>query len=218
MLLVRNAVDDVTLAEADRPGPLPVELAGAAGPIFGYIGGITEKLDLELLEAIAADLAARRGGTLALVGPVNVGAGEAAARIARLRQHPRVVFTGQRPAAEVPSFLRGFDVGLIPYRLGEQARAIDPLKLYEYLAFGKPVVGVDIASLRPFADVVRVARSSEDFLGHLRLAAEERDEALVARRRAHAASNTWEQRAEQISEGIVGALRARERGALEPQR
>jgi hypothetical protein len=216
-LLVRNAVDGATLDEARKPGPLPADLASAARPILGYIGGITEKLDLELLEAIAADLAARRGGTLALVGPVTVGPGEPQARIARLREHPRVIFTGQRPAAEVPSYLRAFDVNLIPYRPGDQARAIDPLKLYEYLAFGKPVVAIDIPSLRPFAGLVRIARSREDYLRHVWEAAAERDESLADRRRAAATQNTWEQRAEQISEGIVEALEARERAAVEPQ-
>jgi glycosyltransferase involved in cell wall biosynthesis len=214
ILHVRNAVDDRTLEEGRIVGgPIPAELLAARKPLLGYIGGITEKLDLELLEKIAARLEGGSRGSLVLVGPVNVASRDATERIARLRSSPGVIFTGQRDAAEVPAFLRAFDVGLIPYRAGDQARSIDPLKLYEYLAFGKPVVAVDIPSVRPFRELVHIARDREEYLRLLDVAAADQDEALAARRRAIARDNSWEHRARQISDAVEAVLRAREKAA-----
>ena len=209
--LVRNGVDAATLDEGARPeGPVPREVSAAARPVHGYVGGITDKLDLELLGEAAAAMEASGEGTLVLVGPVNVSGGESARLIERLRASPRVVFTGPRPAGEVPSFIRGFDVCWIPYRAGDQARAIDPLKLYEYLAFGKPTVSIEIPSILPFEGLVRVARSRAEFLSHVREAARENDPELAARRRALARDNSWEDRVERISSAMETALRARE--------
>lgn len=206
MILVRNGVDAQTLQEGLRVvGPLPEELVSARRPILGYIGGITEKLDLSLLCRLAARLETS-GGTLALVGPVNVGVGEAAELVARLRRSPAVRFVGARPAGDVPQFLRAFDVGLIPYKPGDQARAIDPLKLYEYLAFGKTVVAVDIPSLRRFHDLVHIAANAEDFLELAVRARAETDPVQAQRRREAAAANSWEHRAEQISAALEEAL------------
>ena len=127
----------------------------------------------------------------------------------KLRTAANVVFAGPKAAQDVPPYLRAMDVCLIPYRAGSQAQAIDPLKLYEYLAFGKPVVTVDIPSVRPFAEVIYVARGREEFLGLLDAAAAERNDEKMARRRALAAENTWEARAEAISRLLEETLRRR---------
>lgn len=209
LILVRNGVDLVTLEEGRRArGEVPPEFAQAARPIFGYIGGITEKLDLALLEELALRWGAPpRRGTLALVGTTNVFGREAVESVARLRSLPNVVLTGRKDAHLVPQYLRAFDVCLIPYRLEGQSRGIDPLKLYEYLAFGKPIVSVDIPSVRRFAGVLRIARNREEFLALLEEALAESDPELPTRRREIAAENTWERRAEELSEALEEALR-----------
>jgi hypothetical protein len=118
----------------------------------------------------------------------------------------------------VPSYLRGFQVGLVPYRVGEQARAIDPLKLYEYLAFGLPVVSVDIPSVRRFSSVVRIAGNPDEFLSSLEPAIAEDDADLRVRRRALARENTWEVRADSIGRALVEVLRAKSEAVLSTSR
>lgn len=205
MLVVRNGVDARTLEEGARAGgAVPPELAGARRPIYGYIGGITEKLDLALLETLAG----QGDGTVALVGSVNVHGAEAIDRLARLRASPHVVLTGRQDASRVPDYVRAFDVCLVPYRLGDQARAIDPLKLYEYLAFGKPTVSVAIPSVARFGDVLKVAQDHDEFLRLAREASRESDPALAERRRRLARENSWEHRAEAISAALEPILRA----------
>lgn len=215
LVLVRNAVDRETIEEGRKAeGPVPPELSAAPRPILGYIGGVTEKLDLGLLEALAVRWAEPpRRGTLALVGATNVYGREAVEAVARLRSLPNVVFTGRKDARLVPSYLRAFDVCLVPYRLGGQSRGIDPLKLYEYLAFGKPIVSVDIPSVHRFAGVLRIARDREEFLAAVDGALGERDPEVAERRRKLAAENTWERRAEEISRAVEEAIRRKEGSA-----
>lgn len=204
--VVRNGVDDRTLEEGSIDGgELPREALGWSHPVCGYIGGVTEKLDFGLLEALAAELAPL-GGTLVFVGDVRVKSDEAVESVRHLRALPHVVFTGRREASLVPQYIRAFDVGLIPYRQGRQALAIDPLKLYEYLAFGMPTVSVDIPSVRPFREIIRIAADGPDFIQQVRSAACEEDTHLPAVRRAVARENSWEQRAEQLSRAIEEAL------------
>jgi glycosyltransferase involved in cell wall biosynthesis len=127
--------------------------------------------------------------------------------IERLRSLPQVLFLGQRDVSSIPSYLRAFDVCLVPYRIGSQSKAIDPLKLYEYLAFGKPIVAVDIPSVRRYAHVLKIGRTHEEFVRFLGEAAREKDPGLADERRAIARENTWEARAEQISAAVEEAQR-----------
>ena len=102
--------------------------------------------------------------------------------------------------------MRAFDVGLIPYKMGDQARSIDPLKLYDYLAVGKPVVAVDIPSMQSFGKVVRIAKDPDDFSRLMREAALDKDDMRAAERRALASEQSWEKRAAQISDAIEAIL------------
>jgi glycosyltransferase involved in cell wall biosynthesis len=214
MLVVRNGVDERTLEEGKRgSGTVPKDLVGARRPILGYIGGITEKLDLELLEKVAnAGI-----GTLALVGSVNVYGADARERLTRLEASPHVIFTGRKDASLVPDYVRAFDVCLVPYRLGNQARAIDPLKLYEYLAFGKPTVSVAIPSVERFRDVLTIAHDPDEFVRRVAEATQDSDPALAERRRQVARENSWEHRAEVISEALEAVLRAKPHGGVGPR-
>jgi glycosyltransferase involved in cell wall biosynthesis len=206
ILHVRNGVDAHTLEEGKKTGGrTPVCLTDAKRPVYGYIGGITEKLDFDLLETVAARVETD-GGCLVLVGPINVPPGEPSNRVERLRASPGVIFTGKKPAEEIPDYVRAFDVGLIPYKMGDQARSIDPLKLYEYLAFGKPVVAVDIPSMQSFGKVVRIAKDPDDFSRLMREAALDKDDMRAAERRALASEQSWEKRAAQISDAIEAIL------------
>ena len=208
IILVRNGVDERTLEEGLRGEcDCPEELRAAPRPIYGYIGGVTEKLDMDLLEKVAVEAARKLGGTLVFVGTLSATEPNVVSHIQRLRALPQVLFLGQRDVSLIPAYLRAFDVCLVPYKIGSQAKAIDPLKLYEYLAFGKPIVSVDIPSVRRYAHVLKIGRTHEEFVRLLGEAALEKDQNLAEERRAIARENTWEARAEQISAAVEEALR-----------
>jgi glycosyltransferase involved in cell wall biosynthesis len=78
-----------------------------------------------------------------------------------------VRLTGEKPYAELPQWLAGFDVCLIPFRITELTLATNPVKAYEYLSAGKPVVSVGLPELQQFGDLVYRAQDSDDFIAQV---------------------------------------------------
>ncbi|MBM3318114.1 MAG: glycosyltransferase [Candidatus Eisenbacteria bacterium] len=139
----------------------PAELRGLPRPWIGFVGAVSDYLDFELLVAAARRFAA---GSLILVGPVRGGEGEKGA--ARLRRERNAHLLGHRPQERVPDYAAAFDVCLCPFRVGAVRRAVNPLKVYEYLAAGRPVVATPLESLasEPVAAWIRFAEVEEAFL------------------------------------------------------
>jgi len=207
MLWVANAVDFDTFASAavGRDG-LPPDLANLPSPIMGYVGAINEKVDLSLLVSLAATFPA---WSLVLAGPVRVSDSGNRSALEVLQGMPNVHFLGQKDVTLVPKYISAFDVCLLPYRINEWTRHIDSLKLYEYLACGKPVVATNVPAAQRFSDVVSVAESSAAFVAAVRDGLRGDDAELQAKRRGVAAQNTWERRIDAISAMIEERLSER---------
>jgi glycosyltransferase involved in cell wall biosynthesis len=203
-VLVPNGADFAAFEKARHSAaPPPEDIAKLRRPIIGYSGHISLRLDLPLL----AEITRRRPEwSLVLVGSVwEEGCQE---ELDALRALPNIHFLGQKTPEQVPHYIYAFDVGLIPYRQGEEARNINPIKLYEYLAAGRPVVTIDIPALDGFRHVVRIADSVATFVAQVEAALHEDDPDLKEERRRLAAENTWEQRVEKISALIQARLEA----------
>jgi glycosyltransferase involved in cell wall biosynthesis len=186
--LVTNAADYSHFAR-DSHDKTPSELARLSRPIFGYVGEIAAWLDVDLIERLSRS---ERCGSIVLIGP--------AARdpLARLRRIPKVNCLGRRPYSDLPRFMRRFDVGLIPFRISPLTTAASPIKLFEYLACGLPVLSTPLPEVRRFGNVVVVAKP-ERFVD----AAEEivtRGEEPQARERRMtvARENDWQRRVDSI--------------------
>ncbi len=201
--LVPNGVDvtafqRVAAASSPAIGHLPPETP----PRIGYSGHVSARLDLDLLRAIAL---ARPDWRLVFAGSQwDAGCAEA---LQALRSLPNVQFVGLLPVEEVPSFIAGCDVCLIPYRVNDETRAISSLKLYEYLAAGRPVVSARVPAAEEHAGVVRMADATIDsWVNQIEAALAERDDPVqVAARQAAAARNTWEERVDRI-EAVLASL------------
>ena len=127
----------------------PPDLPCIAGPCLMFIGAIDGyKLDLVMLEAL---IARTPSWTYVLIGPI--GDGDPDTDVEPLRSHPNVHLIGARPYAELPAYLSRADVALLPLQLNEYTRHMDPMKFFEYLAAGCPVVATAIPSLAAQGDV-----------------------------------------------------------------
>jgi glycosyltransferase involved in cell wall biosynthesis len=179
--LLPNACDYSLFASIPAPAP-----RSSRSFVVGYVGALDAWFDFELLDALAR---LRPAWRFEIVG----GFENAAAPPPRL---PNVVFQGERPHREVPELRSRFDVEIIPFRLSPLTHATDPVKLYEAAASGRPVVATPLESLEAFArrGLVRLAATPEAFAAAIEAAAAEGPDA-AARRRAFAASNTWDDRA-----------------------
>jgi glycosyltransferase involved in cell wall biosynthesis len=195
-----NVADTELFSKALIPNPsAPPDpgMAALSTPRIVFTGAIVAmKLDLPLLAELAS---LRREWSFALVGPI--GPGEPHADISAITGEPNIHLLGPRTYTELPDVLRAADAGLIPYASNTLTESIFPMKVYEYLAAGLPVVATPLPAL---ADVAEVA-TAPDAQG----LAELLDEALTADspgRRAErsraAASHSWDRRLEEIATAV----------------
>ena len=199
--LVRNGVDYAAFSAAlADPSPPPEDIAALPQPVIGYVGVINEKIDLGLLRDVAQ---AHPDWSLALIGPVTQ-------RFHREQlawlELPNVHFLGLKPVTELPRYVAACQVCLMPYKINEWTRHIDPLKMYEYLAAGRPVVSTAIPSAQAFAPPLRLAHDVPSFVRQVEAALVETDDAQREGFRRLAAQHTWEARVEQLSAHIEAAL------------
>lgn len=177
----------------DAPAETPEDLCGLPRPVIGYIGGIHRHVDMELLQAVAKQ---RRGWSVVLVGPIQVDA-------ASVNGADNLFLLGEKPFAQLPRYVRAFDVCIIPYRESDYTKTVYPTKLNEYHALGKPVVSTWLPEVAAFNErhgsLVRLARHSTEFIEHIEDALREHDPALIRRRQTVAQEHDWQQRIEQMS-------------------
>ena len=192
-----NVADTEMFARALEPGPIDAAMAALPRPRITFTGAIVAtKLDIPLLLALARS---RPDWSFALVGPV--GPGDPHTDASALAAEPNVHLLGLRSYAELPDVLRGADAGLIPYARNELTDSIFPMKVYEYLAAGLPVVATPLPALKDLDDV-RIAADAPGVAGLLEEAlAADSPERRAERSRA-AAAHSWHQRLEEIAVAI----------------
>jgi len=193
--VISNGCDDELFSQVDdAPWPADVTLPG---PIAGFVGHLSERIDLALLEAVAA-----AGHSLVLVGPRQPTFGMA--RMDELLERPNVTWVGPKPFESLPSYLRTFDVGLLPYADSAFNRASFPLKTLEYLAAGRPAVATDLPAIRSLnTDLIDVATGPEDFAAAVgRALRSPQDPGLTARRQEVAGQHSWNSRATEFADLI----------------
>jgi uncharacterized SAM-binding protein YcdF (DUF218 family)/glycosyltransferase involved in cell wall biosynthesis len=168
--------------------PPPADLEPLRRPIVGYVGGLHQWVDQELVAATASRLP---DVSFALIGPVQTD-------VSALERCPNVTLFGQRPHSELPGYVKRFDVGIVPYRLTEYTANVYPTKLNEYLVMGVPVVATDLPEIRRFnadhGDIVSVAADAEAFASAVRVAFNKAPAPEIARRVAVAHANSWRSR------------------------
>jgi len=203
--LVPNGVDYQAYSTALAEPCLPDDLKVIEKPRLGYIGLIGDKLNFDMLKDVALE---HPEWSLIFLGQVAV-SGQSAAAWQTLKALPNVYHLGPVDVARVPHYVKGFQVGLMPYVQNRHAEHISPLKLYDYLAAGLPVASVDIPSVRQFSQYIHVAESPPHFSTAVQAALLDTTSEHWHTRRNIAAGHTWEARVEQISDILQAQLAAK---------
>jgi glycosyltransferase involved in cell wall biosynthesis len=194
--LVRNGADFAHFSNLNGTAP---EVRELPGPVIGFAGNLTsEKVDFGLVEAVAR---ARPDWSIVLIGPA---AENARATLEPLAQLPNVHVLGFRPYDDLPSFVGGFSVGVIPYQSNAYTLNCSPLKVFEYLAAGKVVVASGLPELAGMEPDVVLAEGADEFVAAVEAALADDAPDAVARRQQLARENTWEGRTERLLD-LIGA-------------
>lgn len=204
-VIVPSGVNIAHFSKAADPTTLIAEeLASLPRPIVGYFGQVDRwKIDFDLLIYLAQR---HPDWSLVLVGPVAPDV-RGDARLARFRN---IYFFDRQPYERIPCFLKGFDVCTMPFTPSENIELSSPLKLYEYLATGKPIVSVSFPAVEEFSDYVSIARSPEAFAAAVKEAYAGDTQELANRRMREAEAHSWERRAERKRVALHEVLMKRE--------
>ncbi len=190
----QTAFPHAAFVETDGVGPRsaldpPGNVASLPNPVLGFWGLLQDWLDVDLLAEVAA---ARPDWSIVLIG-------EAATDLSALRVRPNVHFLGRRPYASLPAYAAGFDLGIIPFRVNELTRAVNPIKLREYLAAGLPVVSTPLPEVMQYKRFVRVASTATDFVAACEAAIAGDSPIHVAQRRGAMRGESWNAKVEEVS-------------------
>jgi GT2 family glycosyltransferase len=189
-LMVRNACQFEHFAE--QPSDHFRDMHGRA--VIGYYGAIAEWFDLDLLEKVAISFP---DSLVLLIGADTAGAKD------RLKHLPNVEFLGEKPYSELPFYLHGFDLCLLPFKVLPLTLATNPVKVYEYLSAGKEVVSIELPEMKQFGELVRVAADHDAFVAAVGKALrKEPASATSGEKERFAAEQTWGHRASDLVEGI----------------
>ncbi|WP_239021040.1 glycosyltransferase family 1 protein [Pontibacter arcticus] len=183
-----SSIDKAHFAQAKQQLPQPADQASIAGPRMGFFGVIDERMDLDLLAAVAD---ARPEWQLIMIGPV--------VKIdpAMLPQRANIHYLGGKSYQELPAYLSGWDVALLPFAINESTTFISPTKTPEYLSAGKPVVSTPIRDVvRPYGKekLVHIAATSAEFVQAIEAALTQREDKVWAQQvDTFMANMSWDQ-------------------------
>jgi glycosyltransferase involved in cell wall biosynthesis len=182
---------------ADDALPEPPALASIRPPRLVFFGGIDERVDLDSLTRVARS---HPEWQLVMLGIVRT-------EVAPLRKLPNVHFLGHIAHAALPAFLQHADVLLLPYVRSVFSQYIQPAKLFECLATGKPIVASGLPLFDAYRDMLYVTANGGEFADGVEKALTEKKDAVdIEKRRACARANTWDVRFQELNRLIEERL------------
>jgi hypothetical protein len=194
---VPNAADFKHFNNAVHIMERPQEIKNLKRPIIGFIGAIYDWINVDLICKLAES---HPNYSILIVGPVKYG-------LDKLKKHSNIVTVGAKKYQVLPQYLACMDVCLIPFKLNELTLASNPVKLYEYLAAGKPVVSTALPEVcNNASEVVMIAKSDDDFIKKVEEAVNEtkkpENKVAILRRINFAKDNSWGKRIDTIEKLI----------------
>ncbi len=197
---VSNAADiKHSILATDKDLPEHTGVMQFKKPIIGYFGNIEKRIDYEMLKEVALK---NQDKSFVFAGPVNKKYVPD-----YIDEVSNIHFIGRIPYQQLPNVLKSFDVAIIPFRRYEDSATVFPMKLFEYLGSGKPVVSTDFnLDLKSFTgNLVPYCSTAEEFSASINEALNHDSEALRNARIELATQHTWESRAAAIEEIIMNA-------------
>jgi glycosyltransferase involved in cell wall biosynthesis len=191
-----NAVDLEYFQSVTEVSP---KLINIPKPIIGFLGILQDRIDLDILLTLAKN---NPDKSLVLAGPVWPNFPKN-----KLEEFKNIHFLGPIKYEKIPALYNGFDVGIIPYKVNNFIKSTDPMKFYEYLALaaGLPIVSTYVPGIERFGNLIKVAKSPEEFNSLVNEALKAKRE-LTPDKLEMLKNNTWQYRIEEILNLIYKAL------------
>jgi uncharacterized SAM-binding protein YcdF (DUF218 family)/glycosyltransferase involved in cell wall biosynthesis len=180
---------------------IPADLDKISRPVIGYIGALGKVFDQDLICTLADK---HPEFSIVLVGPEYT-------NISKLRERENIILLGARPHDQIPYYIKGFDVAIVPYICNKFTEGVYPSKLNEYLSMGIPAVTTNIKEIielkSDYEEAIVIADSSDEFIEAVEFSVRENDQSLRELRINIAKDNSWKSRFDGISKIIEKAIK-----------
>ena len=188
-VLLHNATDFEHFHKAIHPIENK-DMKRFSSPIIGYYGAIADWFDTHLVGELATE---NPQWTFVLIGDTEL------ADLEPLKDNKNVHLLGEKPYEQIPHYLSHFDVCIIPFKEIPLTHATNPLKLFEYLSAGKPIVATRLDEISNYKDMLRLAKTKQEWIDAIEESlGEEKTKGLLSDRYEFARANTWETRMDQL--------------------
>jgi glycosyltransferase involved in cell wall biosynthesis len=211
--LVPNACDFSFFSQAQsRNARTPsdiadiADIAAIAKPVIGYIGAVASWLDFELLEQLALT---HPEYNIVMIGPMY--------NVSKVPRPANIHWLGFKEYALLPFYAQMFDVGIIPFKNTRMTSAVNPIKMWEYMAVGMPVVTTAVPEALKYGSLLWYSRTREEFSQNINAALKEDSEERKNQRREIARRNSWLSRAQSVKQLIEAALSEKKKAGLLPE-
>ena len=204
-----NAVNLEVFSRALNHNRQPQDLRDVPRPIVGFVGNVHKDfVDLQLLKHITS---ANPGVSFVFIGKLK--------KISKSEEifiMPNVYYLGHKIYEDIPYYIKCFDVGIIPFKLNKITRSLNPLKFFEYIAAGCPVVATEIPELQKYSNLIAIARNSKEFSISLMNILSSDVQDLKKRLLKEANKHSWDNRSKEmvlhIQQGLVGDFQVKDVG------
>jgi len=198
--MVGQGCDVSHFSDEDNSITIPEEFKDIPSPVIGYVGSLTTlRLDIELLEYIANQ---RKDWSVVLVGPEDDDF-----KNSQLHHMQNVYFLGRKDEAELPNYVKGFDIATNPQLNNNLTIGNYPRKIDEYLAMGKPIIATETKAMHMFKEHVYLGKTKEDYVPLLEKALAENSKELIDKRIEFAKSHIGENNVKAIYNAIIKATK-----------
>jgi len=202
VLYLPHGVDFELFQQAASNGRWPEELADIKRPIVGYYGTLTHHNDLESLLWCAEKLP---DVSFVFAGETTDG------DFSELMRQPNVYFLGKLPYERIPHLCACFDVCMLHWKMTEWIKYCNPLKMFEYMASGKPIVSVPIEEVMQYSDIISIASTKEQFPNAIQWELQNDTPERASKRIDIARQHSWDSHIERLSNIISEALKTKTR-------
>ncbi len=177
-----NAVDFNHFNKVSIRGKVGVTSKFKKGPVIGFVGAFYDWVDEELIKFLAT---AKPDWNFLFIGPIQPGIG------IELSGKDNIIFMGEKSYYHLPKYISVFDVCFIPFKVNEVTKNANPIKMWEYMATGKPIVSTPIPEVKKMNEYIYIGKDKKDFLAKIEQALTEDDEIQVLKRIMIAKENDW---------------------------
>ena len=195
-ILLSNGCDYDYFQRARSNQLAPTDLPQLGRAVIGYMGAVASWCDLELLDQLALNFS---DCSLLIIGPLY--------NVRNIPLRPNIHWLGYKSYEELIYYASYFDVGIIPFKQNDMTAAVNPIKMWEYMAMGIPVVTTALPEAQKYCEELYYSSGRQEFINNVRLGLKQENWVKCERRMTLAQENSWKARAEKMLIAIKEGLR-----------